>query len=84
MQTRDNQEDGDLKFWWIPQIPGKAFEVEITTIAEGRKLEEVFANYDLFCLEQNVRPDFSNMGGIVRFDKGEWWDVEDDEDDANA
>jgi len=79
--------EGDLRFWWIPQIPGKAFEVRVATIAEGRKLEEIFADYDLFQLEQHVKPDYSNMGGVARWESDgsggfDWFDVEEEEEDA--
>jgi hypothetical protein len=70
-----------LKLWWIPQIPMKAFEVEIASLEEGVKLLEVLANYDLFQFENNVKPDYSNAGGIVMFEaeSGEWVDWYDDD-----
>lgn len=70
-----------FRVWHIPQIPGKAFIVDCNTLAEARQLEIVLANYDLFQFEHNIKPDYSNMSGIVQWDEGEkeYWDMEEDE-----
>lgn len=70
-----------LKFWWIPQIPGKAFEMDIKTLEEGALLMTAFANYDIFQYENNIKPDFCNAGGVQQFDEeeGEWFDWYDEE-----
>lgn len=65
----------------------KAFEVEISTLAEGAKLLDVLANYDAFQFENNVKPDYCNSGGIVMLEDGEWVDWYDEatgEDDPRA
>lgn len=78
---------GELRFWWIPQIPMKAFTRKVATIAEGRMLEEAFADYDQFQLDNNIKPDYSNTGGIARWepdpDSGgfAWYDVDEEETD---
>jgi hypothetical protein len=79
---------GDLKVWWIPQVPGKPFEVLVKSVEEGKLLTRVLADYDLFQLAQHIKPDYSNAGGILRFDPADvnedcdgWTDVgEEDED----
>lgn len=68
-----------MKLWWIPQVPMKAFEVEIDSLEQGVKLLDVLANYDLFQFENNVKPDYSNAGGISMFEDGEWVDWYDEE-----
>jgi hypothetical protein len=76
-----------LKLWWVPQVPMKAFEVELSSLAEGVKLLDVLADYDLFQYENRVKPDYSNMGGIVMLEDGEWVDWFDEatgEDDPKA
>lgn len=65
--------------WWIPQIPGTPFFVPVDTLAEGAKLLVTLADYDLFQYEHHVKPDYSNAGGIERWEDGEWWEVESDE-----
>ncbi len=68
-----------LKVWWVPQIPMEAFEVEVPSIEEGARLLDTLAKYDLFQFENNVKPDYSNMGGIVMLEGGEWVDWYDEE-----
>ncbi len=65
-----------LKVWWIPQVPMKAFEFEVDTLPEGVKFLEVLGKYDAFQFENNVKPDYCNVGGIVMFEEesGEWVD----------
>lgn len=62
--------EGALKFWHIPQIPGKAFEVYIDTLEEGADLQELLARYDDFQFKNNIKPDYSNGNGIVVLETG--------------
>jgi hypothetical protein len=64
--------EGDLRVWWIPQIPMKAFKVSVASVEEAAKIMEVLAHYDLFQFENKVKPDYSNMGGLEVFEGGEW------------
>lgn len=70
-----------LKVWWIPQIPMKAFEVDVASVAEAVKVMDVLAYYDIFQFENNIKPDYSNAGGLVMWDDSdqEWVDWYDDE-----
>ncbi len=74
-----------LKVWWIPQVPMEAFEVEVETINEGRKLCDVLANYDAFQFENRIKPDYCNMGGLScshpQIEGGGWFDVPEDDDE---
>jgi len=72
----------ELQVWWIPQIPGKPFEYSVGTIEAAEMLTHALARYDLFQLHNNIKPDFSNAGGIrwthpIGTD-GEWWDLDPD------
>ena len=84
---------GDLQVWWIPQVPMKPFEVDVSTVAEGVKVMAVLADYDLFQLEHNIKLDYSNAGGLRRWcaDGGEglpdwedWYDEDSGEDDPET
>ena len=84
-----NRTVGDLQVWWIPQVPMKAFEVDVKTVAEGAKIIEVLSRYDLFQFKMNIKPDYCNSGGLRRWceDDGEgspgwedWYDEETGED----
>lgn len=70
---------GDLRVWWIPQVPGTAFRVAVPSAEEGARLLRALAAYDLFQLEHQIKPDFSNAGGLEEFDGGEWCDWMDPE-----
>lgn len=67
MSNESKPKDGDLRVWWIPQVPGKAFFVPVKTFAEGVWLQEVLADYDNFQYEHNIKPDYSNVGGLQRY-----------------
>lgn len=69
------------RVWWIPQIPMKAFYVEVDELKVAKMITEVLADYDLFQYENRVKPDYSNVGGIQVWsdDDSEWLDLDDDE-----
>lgn len=77
--------DGTAKFrlWWIPQVPMEAFRFEVPDYRTGKLMEEAFGLYDLFQLENNIKPDFCNVGGVEwnheTLTEGEWHSLDDDE-----
>ena len=64
--------EGDLSVWWIPQIPGEPFRVKVESPSEAIKIMNVLADYDLFQLHNNIKPDYANDGGLDMFEDGEW------------
>lgn len=68
-----------LRIWWIPQITCEAFNVDVDSVAEGVKLLEVLGNYDQFQLDNNIKPDYANAGGLTMWEQGEWVDWCDEE-----
>ena len=59
---------GKLRVWWIPQLGScPPFHVEVRTLAEGKTLLGALAQYDLFQLDHNIKPDFANAGGLEYF-----------------
>ena len=72
-------EEGDLRVWWIPQVPMKYFEVPVKNTDEAVLILETLANYDIFQFENNIKPDYCNAGGLIVFENGEWceWENED-------
>lgn len=69
-------EEGDLRVWWIPQVPMEPFYFNVVSAEVGTMTTDVLAAYDIFQYENNVKPDFSNAGGIQVFEDGEWVDWE--------
>lgn len=55
---------GSLQVWWVPQVPMKAFEVDVATVAEGVKVMDVLAKYDDFQFKNRVKLDYCNAGGL--------------------
>lgn len=76
-----------LRVWWIPQVPMKSFYVDVDSVKEGIKIMAVLATYDAFQYANNIKPDYSNTGGLQMFDElddtdgpdGSWCDWMDDE-----
>ena len=85
---------GDLRVWWIPQVPGRPFHVLVSSVAEGVKIMDVLAAYDKFQFENRIKPDYCNVGGLtfrcLDNDDGDndgwedWYDPETGEDDPRA
>jgi len=69
----------DLRVWWIPQVPGKAFRVPVASAAEAQALLNTLARYDQFQLENRIKPEFCNAGGLECFEDGEWCEWYDEE-----
>ena len=80
-----------LKVWWIPQVPGEPFEVLLSSFTQAKILLEALAQYDLFQLAHNIKPDYCNAGGLVIWeadapdDNGDCWTdfATDDGDDID-
>ena len=69
-------------------MPMDRFFVPVKSIAEGVKVMDVLAQYDMFQLENNIKPDYCNAGGIEIFEDENgwmnWYDEETGEDDPSA
>lgn len=70
---------GDLRVWWKPQVPCASFYVSVKDIWTAHKILEVLADYDLWQLDHNIKPDFSNAGGLEIYDGKEWEEWEEPE-----
>ena len=71
--------EGDLRIWWIPQVPMKAFYWPVQSVDEAVNLCNLLAEYDKFQFENRVKPDYCNVGGLMIFEDGEWVDWCNDE-----
>lgn len=74
-----------LRVWWNPQVGvSKIFYIPVESPEEGKKVMDTLAAYDMFQLQENLKPDFANAGGLQMFDEAEneWtdWYLEDDEE----
>ena len=67
---KENQvsKQGDLRVWWVPQVGMNAvFHAPVASPAEAKKLIATLADYDLFQLANNIKPDYCNVGGLEYF-----------------
>jgi len=65
------------KVWYVPQLPMKAFEVEVEDIATARTVLNTLERFSLFEYEERVKPDYADAGGIcVRDMDGDWVDAD--------
>lgn len=60
-----------LRVWHIPQVPMKAFRVEVETPEEAVKILDILADYDTFQFENHVKPDYCNAQGLEEWDEQE-------------
>lgn len=61
-----------LRVWWIPQVGVDAsFYVPVSTIEEGKKMLDTLAAYDAFQLQNRIKGDYCNSGGLQIFNEEE-------------
>lgn len=86
---------GTLKVWYVPQVPMQPYERilphhdgdEEKELALAAILLDTIISFSSFEFENRVKPDYSDMGGIERWEgDGEggrdWYEVEDEEWEA--
>lgn len=85
----------DWRIWWIPAVPGEPVYFECPTPETAVRLLDAISLYDLWLTDQRIMGDWTNAGGIQRWQpsgpqvhgdsgtlrsvRGEWVDVEWDE-----
>lgn len=81
--------EGDLKVWWIPQVPMKTFDTNVKSVEEAILLLDTLARYDAFQFENNIKPDYCNVGGLSRYETSsdsetgfEWFDWTNEDGDT--
>lgn len=74
--------EGNLRVWHIPQVPGKPFYVLVASPEEAIKVLDILASYDMFQYENFIKPGYCNASGLTVFEDGEWteWYNDDGED----
>lgn len=69
-----------FRIWWIPQVPGKPFHRNVKDPKQALFLLEALAEYDKFQLDNNIKPDYCNMGGLEVFADDEWTEWYDEDE----
>jgi len=70
------------RIWHIPQVPMKPFRADVESPQEAQKFLNMLADYDVFQLENKVKPDYTNASGLEIYIDGGWeeWQDESGED----
>lgn len=73
--TKNNK----FRVWWVPQLPMQPFFYTVDSLSEAYHMTDMLAKYDLFQYENNVKPDYANVGNIQMWDEEDqdWFDLED-------
>lgn len=55
-----------MRVWWIPQIgaSNEAFHIPVQSVEEGKKIMDILSVYDAYQLQNRIKPDYCNMGGL--------------------
>lgn len=69
---------GELRVWWIPQVPMEPFLVPVQSVDEAIVVLDTLAKYDLFQLKNNIKPDYANAGGLEVYGEDGWSEYYDD------
>lgn len=77
MADETDTEIGTLKVWYIPQVPMVPFEVVVYGgFAAAVEVLDAICQFSVFEYQHNVKPDYSDAGGICFFNGDDWCDVE--------
>ena len=75
-----NNQNQKMRVWWCPQVGGceKHFYIPVHSVEEAKKIMDVLAYYDCYQMNQNVKGDYANCGGLEVWDEIEqewcdWW-----------
>lgn len=70
-----------LRVSHYPQIPCKAFIVEVKSLEEAKTISDVLAEYDLFQYNNRIKPDYANATVVQQWDaeENDWLDWYDEE-----
>lgn len=60
------------RIWRIPQVPMKAFHVEVGSVAEAKKLLTLLDDYDEYQFTHNVRHKCMTAGCLEYYKDGKW------------
>ena len=69
-----------FKLWYIHQVPGKAFEMEVSDPVAALQTLDVIYQVTLFMFRNRMIPDYANAGGVSYLDEdGDWIDYDPEE-----
>jgi len=91
-ESESSPQPGDLRVWYIPQVPMTPFVAKVIPHHEGNEEKEMalaailldtIINFSIFEFENRIKPDYSDAGGVERWeevdDKFGWYEVDPEE-----
>lgn len=67
-----------MRVWWCPQIGAcrEHFYIPVHSVEEAKKVMDALAFYDCYQMNQNIKGDYANCGGLEMWDDYEqgWCD----------
>ena len=67
-----------MQIWWCPQVGEceEHFYIPVHSVEEAKKIMDVLAYYDAYQMNQNIKGDYCNCGGLEVYDEveQEWCD----------
>jgi len=74
----------DLRVYYIPQVPMKAYTVAVPDLATGKLVLDAIVGLSIFEFENNIKPDYSDAAGIERYEDDseygqKWYEVDEEE-----
>ena len=74
-----------LRIWHTPRVPGDCFYMEVDTLVQAADILNMLAGYDVFQVEQHLRPETASVSGLHYHDglTNEWYDWHHPETDAD-
>jgi hypothetical protein len=59
---------GDLRVWHIPQVPCKAFRVDVHDVRAAADMIHTLQRYDEYQLQHRIKPMYSSVSGLEVYD----------------
>ena len=67
-----------MRVWWCPQVGvvKEYFYIPVESVEEAKKIMDVLAYYDCYQMNQNIKGDYCNTGGLEVWDEDDqdWYD----------
>lgn len=76
--------EGQVRVWYIPQVPMDAFEFDVPDLAAGKLVLDALSAFSWFEYQNDVKPDYADAGGIHSYEADgsggfDWFEVDESE-----
>lgn len=80
--------EGDLRVFYIPQVPMAGYTVDIPRrvgaedaayLEQATFVLDTIIGLSIFEFDNNIKPDYSDYAAILRYEDGDWNDVDEEE-----